>query len=181
MIILHVIKTKNETLARFLIFPLLIFHLLWSLDRNWPQKLHTQICISTKLLIIDVKWGKKQQKNEKQNLYSIDLTKKVNLCGVKTLKTQTSIEYNKRNANKLFDPCWLINLVKIRRILNIKLKHNRWLNSIRVMIKVYSPPCIRQCSQKVKLQPSISSIKIFNYKVIYQDVSAILIITDSLI
>ena len=58
MIILHVTKTKNETLARFLSFPP---YPLSTLDQNWPQKLHTQICTSTKLLIIDVKWEKKKQ------------------------------------------------------------------------------------------------------------------------
>ena len=57
MIILHVTKTKNETLARFLSSPP---YLPSTLDQNWPQKLHTQICISTKLLIIDVKWAGKK-------------------------------------------------------------------------------------------------------------------------
>ena len=60
MIIPHVTNTKNETLARFLLFPSLSS--ICSIP-NWPQKLQTQICISTQLLIIDVKGGKKQQKN----------------------------------------------------------------------------------------------------------------------
>ena len=56
MIIPHVTNTKNETLVRFLIFPSL--YSIYSVP-NWPQKLQTQICISTQLLIIDVKGGKK--------------------------------------------------------------------------------------------------------------------------
>ena len=73
MIIPHVTNTKNETLARFLIFPSLSS--ICSVP-NWPQKLKTQICISTKLLVIDVKGGKKTIEEYKQNLYSIDLTNK---------------------------------------------------------------------------------------------------------
>ena len=55
---LFFLESKNETLARFL----LIFPSLSSICSvpNWPQKLQTQICISTQLLIIDVKGGKKQ-------------------------------------------------------------------------------------------------------------------------
>ena len=72
MIIPHFTNTKNETLARFLIFPSLSS--ICSVP-NWPQKLQTQICISTQLFIIDVKGGKTIEEY-KQNLYSVDLTNK---------------------------------------------------------------------------------------------------------
>ena len=74
MIILHVTKTKNETLARFLIFPLLIFHLLWT---KTGHKSFTLKFVAQQNYDYRCEMGeKKQQKNEKQNLYSVDFTKK---------------------------------------------------------------------------------------------------------
>ena len=84
MIILHVTKTKNETLARFLIFPLLIFHLLWT---KTGHKSFTLKFVYPPNYDYRCEMGKKKTTEEwKAKSIFNRFYKKMNLCGGQNLK-----------------------------------------------------------------------------------------------